>query len=126
MEGIGIIVIGFLMSAALGLLCFLSKSLRQFTLAALVSPFATSIAFLLGAFVLADMNPGREYGSAYIPKGTEHNPVALNYFEWLIAVLTTATLSATLSYLLQKGAVKLLQTKGPPENLLNTPDQTSD
>ena len=60
---------GALVGLGLFLKCVATPNLRRFTLAALVSPFASSLVFILGSFILADMNPAAEYGSAYLLTG---------------------------------------------------------
>jgi hypothetical protein len=109
MDGILIPIVGVLVSVLLGLVCLVVPRLRCFLLAALASPFLTSIAFLLGAFTLADMNPAREYGAAYIPTGQEHDPTKLDYGLWLLAVLATFALSSALAYGAQRLSVTMLQ-----------------
>jgi hypothetical protein len=91
-----------LIGGILALICLVKPQLRRYVLSALVTPFATNIAFLLGAFWLADMNPAREYGRAYIPTGKEHDPTRLDYLLWLSAVIATIALSAAASYLVQR------------------------
>jgi len=109
MEGILIPVLGALIGGILGLTCLFKPQFRQYFLSALITPFATSIAFLLGAFWLADMNPAREYGPAYIPTGQEHDPTRLDYLLWLSAVIGTIVLSAAVSYLVQWVTLDLLK-----------------
>jgi hypothetical protein len=87
MDGLLIPIIGVLVSVVLSFVCFVIPRLRRFLLAAPASPFLTSIVFLLGAFVLADMHPTREYGAAFIPNGKEHDPTKLDYGLWLLAVM---------------------------------------
>jgi hypothetical protein len=69
MEGILIPIVGLMTSAVLGLVCALIPRLRSYLLPALVAPFATGIIFLFGCFILADMNPAREYGATYVSTG---------------------------------------------------------
>jgi lipopolysaccharide export LptBFGC system permease protein LptF len=102
MEGILIPMLGALVGGILGLICLVKPPLRRYFLSALVTPFAASLAFLLGAFWLADMNPAREYGRAYISTGKEHDPTRLDYVLWLSAVIATIALSAAVSYLIQR------------------------
>ena len=108
MEGILIPVVGVFASAALGLICVISPRLRRYSLAAFVAPISTSIAFLLGAFWLADMNPAREYGSAYIPTGSEHDPTRFDYVIWLSLVTGTLVFSATAAYFGQRVIAPIL------------------
>ena len=116
MDGILIPIAGFLVGIVLGCLCAVFRSLRRFILPALVSPFLTSIALLFGVFMLADMNPAREYGSAYIPSGNEHDPTMIHYICLVVAVIAVASVSAWVSYLIQKGIVGLAQTAGSPQS----------
>jgi len=109
MDGLLIPIIGVLASAVLGFVCLIVPGLRRFLLAAIASPFLTSIIFLLGAFVLADMNPAREYGTAYIPTGHEHDPTKLDYGLWMLAVIATFALSSALAYGAQWLSVTMLQ-----------------
>jgi hypothetical protein len=108
-DGILIPIVGVLVSLLLGFVCFVVPRLRRFLLAALASPFLTSIALLLGAFVLADTNPAPEYGAAYIATGKEHDPNKLDYALWLLAVMATLALSSAFSYIAQRLAVHMLQ-----------------
>jgi hypothetical protein len=109
MEGILIPVFGALIGGTLGLICFFKPQLRQYFLSALITPIATSVAFLLGAFWLADMNPAREYGRAYIPNGKEHDPTRLDYILWLSAVIGTMVLCATVLHLVQRVTLNVLK-----------------
>jgi hypothetical protein len=79
MDGILLPVAGLVVSLCLGLTSFVIPRLRRFTLAALTAPFLTSVALLIGGFILADMNPAREYGAAYVPNGREHDPTKLDF-----------------------------------------------
>ena len=110
MDGILILIVGVLVSVSLGFVCLVVPRLRRFLLAALASPFLTSIVFLLGAFVLADMNPAREYGAAYIQTGKEYDPTKLDYGLWLLAVVATFALSSALAYGAQRLSINLLRT----------------
>jgi len=78
-------MIGF---AAL-LFCLSEPRFKRFALAVLVSPLAASMVFLIGLFVLADMNPAAEYGAEYIPTGKEHDPTALDNALWLGSTAAT-------------------------------------
>jgi hypothetical protein len=64
MDGIGIPILGMFVGLVLFLRCLAVPRLRRLSLAALASPFISSIVLLLGGFILADMNPAREYGAA--------------------------------------------------------------
>jgi glycerol-3-phosphate acyltransferase PlsY len=108
MDGILIPALGLLVSLASGVLCLCIPIWRRFVLAALTAPFITSIVFLMGAFVLADMNPAREYGTAYIPNGTEHNPTWIHYWIWLNVVLATFTITFLVAYTIQRNITRLL------------------
>ena len=110
MDGILVPVFGILVSGVLGLICLIFPRLRRFFLAALASPFFTSVVLLLGAFILADMNPAREYGANYIPTGKEHNPTSLDYGLWLLSIVATFALSSILAYGVQRLGVNLLRT----------------
>lgn len=109
MDGILIPIVGLLVSILLGLVCLVIPRLRRFLLAAFASPFLTSVVFLLGGLVLADMNPAREYGAGYIPNGTEHDPNKLDYALWLLAVMATLAVSSVLAHAAQRLSVHMLQ-----------------
>jgi len=59
MDGILVPLLSLIVGGALGLTCAVRPRLRAYSLAALVTTPATSVTFLLGAFLLADMNPAR-------------------------------------------------------------------
>jgi len=86
MEGIAIPILGAFVSLVFFLVCVAVQRLRRFSLAALASPFISSIVLLLGEFVLEDMNPAREYGAAYIATGREHDPTRLDFSLLYLAV----------------------------------------
>lgn len=109
MDGIGIPILGALVAGCLFLLCVAVPRLRPYAFAALVSPFAASVVFILGAFVLADMNPAQEYGSEYIPNGTEHDPTKLDIAIWLLSVIATLAVSAVVCIRLQQLAIEALR-----------------
>ena len=109
MDGLLIPIVGVLLSLVLGFVRLVVPRLRRFLLAALVSPFLSSVVFLLGAFVLADMNPARDYGAAHILTGREHNPTRLDYGLWLLAVMTTFLIGSALAYRAQRLSVRMLQ-----------------
>jgi len=109
-DGLLIPIIGIVVSFVLGFVCLVVPRLRRFLLAALASPFLTSMVFLLGAFVLADMNPAREYGAAYIPAGQEHDPTKLDYGLWVLAAMATFALSSALAYGVQRLSITMLQS----------------
>jgi hypothetical protein len=79
MDGILVPIGGVLLGICTTILLLLWRPLRRFALAALIAIPVTSVVFLLGGFIIADMNPAREYGSGYVPNGTEHNPDWFNY-----------------------------------------------
>jgi hypothetical protein len=105
MEGIGIPILGAFVAGFLFLVCVVVPTLRPYALAALVSPFAASIVFMVGAFILADMNPAREYGSEYVPKGTELDRTKVHVVLWLLSVIATLTVSAVVCVRLQREAI---------------------
>jgi hypothetical protein len=106
MDGIGIPILGALASLALFLLSSVTPPLRRFALAALTAPFLASVVLLFGSFVLADMNPAREYGAAYIPSGREHNPTRTDFFLLCLAVGVTFYLSGYAAFIVQRRATK--------------------
>ncbi len=89
MDGLGILILGGLASLFAFFVCLLMARLRRYALAALISPFASSIVFLIGMFLLADMNPAAEYRSSYIPVAREHNATAGHILLWLLSVVVT-------------------------------------
>ncbi len=109
MDGILIPIVGLITSIVLGLACASIPRLRSCALPALVAPFATSVVFLLGCFMLADMNPAREYGSSYISTGKEHDPTRVDYILLFAAVCTTLVVSSGTAYLVQRAAVGFLR-----------------
>ncbi len=109
MEGIGIPILGALVAGCLFLLCVAVPRLRPYSFAALVSPFAASIVFIGGAFVLVDMNPAQEYGSEYIPNGTEHDSTKIDIAIWLLSVIATLAVSVVVCVPLQQLASEALQ-----------------
>jgi hypothetical protein len=111
MDGMLIPVLGLLSSFTSGVLCLCIPKCRRFVLAALTAPFVTSIVFLLGAFVLADMNPAREYGALYIPNGTEHNPTWIHYGIWLLAVLAALIITSVVAYTIQRIGMRMLTSR---------------
>ena len=102
MDGILVPLLSLIVGGALGLTCAVRPRLRAYSLAALVTTPATSVTFLLGAFLLADMNPAREYGTAYIPTGGEHDPTRLENLLWSSAVIATLILTAAAAYFGQR------------------------
>jgi hypothetical protein len=87
MDGLGIPILGGLASLFAFFVCLLVTHLRRYALAALVSPFMASVAFLIGMFLLADMNPSVEYGPSYIPNRREYNPATGHLVFWLLSVV---------------------------------------
>ncbi len=109
MDGILLPILGALVSGVLAFGCLIVRRLRRFLLAALVSPFLSSVVLLLGGFILQDMNPAREYGAAYIPTGREHDPTSWDHvFCWSATIVSFAA-SAVLAYGAQRLGLKLLQ-----------------
>lgn len=92
MDGIGLPIFGLFFGGVLFCICVGVPVLRRFALAALVSPFVSSVVFLFGSWILSDMNPGAEYG--YKPQGGEHDPTRLDVILWLACVAATFLLSA--------------------------------
>ena len=109
MDGLGIPILGGLASLFAFLVCLLVRRLRRYSLAALVSPFASSLAFLVGMFVLADMNPAAEYGPSYTPTGQEHNPTTGQIVFWLGSVAVTFLVSGFLGIKIQQILHKVLR-----------------
>ena len=109
MDGILVPICGVLISGLFGIICIAVSRFRRFLLAALASPFITSVVFLFGGFVLGDMNPAREHGASYIPTGKEHDPTRLDYGFWVLAVVVTFAASSALANGAQQWGVTLLQ-----------------
>jgi hypothetical protein len=105
MEGIFIPIVGALVGVGLFAICVVIARLRRFALAALLSPFLTSVVLLLGAFILADMNPVHEYGNAYIPNGREHNPTKIDYVLLWLATVGAFLLSGYIAFKVQQATV---------------------
>jgi hypothetical protein len=93
MDGLGIPILGGLVSLLAFFVCLLVRRLRRYALAALVSPFTASIVFLIGMFLVADMNPAVEYGPSYTPTGREHNPTTGHLVFWLLSVVVAFLVS---------------------------------
>ncbi|MCX6612076.1 MAG: hypothetical protein NTW74_14630 [Acidobacteria bacterium] len=109
MDGLGIIILGALVAPIVFLVCLVIPRMRPYALAGLVSPFISSIVFLLGLFIIADMNPAIEYGSEYTPKGTEHDP---NFFAaalLLIAVAAAFAVSSIVCNTIQSMAIEAVR-----------------
>jgi|HubBroStandDraft_6_1064221.scaffolds.fasta_scaffold1581095_1 hypothetical protein len=119
MEGILIPIVGLMTSVALGLVCALIPRLRSYVLPALVAPFVTSVVFLFGCFILADMNPAREYGAAYVSTGKEHDPTRVDYILLFAAVCITSVVSSGAAYLVQRAAVGILRESTLGQWLIN-------
>ena len=109
MEGMLLPVLGVFLGVVCGFVCLMVRRLRGFVLAAGVSPFVASMVFLMGGFILQDMNPAVEYGAAYHPTGKEHVPTGLDYFLWLFAVVAAFGLSFALAYFAQRVAVSVFR-----------------
>lgn len=101
MDGIGIPILGAAASIGLFVFALVAPPLRRFAFAVLFAPFSTSIVLLIGSLILADMNPTREYGAAYIPSGKEHDPSRLDYFLLWLAVTATFASTFAIAYFLQ-------------------------
>ncbi|MBY0507185.1 MAG: hypothetical protein K2X03_24940 [Bryobacteraceae bacterium] len=101
------------MGALLGMCLFLIfvvvPRIRAYAFAALVAPFATSIVFLIGALIFADMNPANEYGPSYVPNGTERDPTNIEVGLWLLAVILTLAFSVVVGVRLQRMATEMFQ-----------------
>jgi len=106
-------------SIVLGLVCASIPRLRSYVLPALVAPFATSVVFLLGCFILADMNPAREYGASYISTGKEHDPTRVDYILLFAAFCTTLVVSSGTAYLVQRAALGVLRESTLGQWLIN-------
>jgi len=90
--------------------------MQRFALAALVSPFLSSIVFIVGSFILSDMNPAAEYGSAYVPNGMEHNPTNGETALWLLSVVLMFLMSAFVCVKLQRIFVWIVRRFGFPSS----------
>jgi hypothetical protein len=78
-----------------------NRRLRRFALAALISPFVSSVVFLFGSWILADMSPCAEQAySCVSPSG--HAATRMDVGIWLFSVLTTLLLSTLICVKLQK------------------------
>jgi hypothetical protein len=108
MDGIGIPLLGALVSFTLFLLSLAIPRFRRFALAALAAPFIASVALLIGSFILADMNPAREYGAAYIPNGREHDPTRMDFFLVFLSGGITFVVSGYVVFVIQKYAAKTI------------------
>jgi hypothetical protein len=112
MDGIGVPIAGALLGVVLLLACLTAPKLRRFALAALVSPFLSSIVFIAGSFVLSDMNPAAEYGSSYVPTRREHDPTKGEVALWIASVVATFLLSAFVCVNLQRVSLWIVQRIG--------------
>jgi hypothetical protein len=101
MDGIGLPVAAILLGSLLCLIFGKIRPLRRFALAALVSPFLSSIVFLFGSWILSDMNPCAEYGSSCVPPGG-HDATRLDVSLWLLSVALAFLLSALVCLKVQK------------------------
>jgi hypothetical protein len=99
-DGILIPIAGVFVGVVLFILCLALARLRKFALAALLSPFITSVVLLLGVFILADMNPAREYGHAYIPNG--HDPTRIDSVLLWLATVGAFLLSGYIAFKAQQ------------------------
>jgi hypothetical protein len=107
-DGILIPIAGVFVGVALFILCLALAGLRKFALGALLSPFITSVVLLLGTFILADMNPAREYGKAYIPNGHEHDPAGIDYVLLWLSAIGAFLLSGYIAFKVQQAIIGLL------------------
>jgi hypothetical protein len=111
MDGLGILILGLLLSVALLVVSMAVPRWRRFALAAAISPFAASIVFLIGMFILADLSPGAEYGIA--PRGNERDPTRAELLLWLTSVLVTFVLSGVICVRLQRGVTDAFKRVWP-------------
>jgi hypothetical protein len=116
MDGIGIPILGALVSLVLFVLCLAVPRLRYLSLAALASPFSASMVLLLGGFILADMNPAREYGAAYIPSGKEHDPTRLDLLLLFLSVGGAFIVTGYVGFAIQKVAGRILGRFSSPSS----------
>jgi hypothetical protein len=101
MDGVGLPILAFLFGVVLCLICRAIPPFKRFALAALVSPIVSSVAFLFGSWILADMNPCAEYASSCIPNGG-HDPTRLDVSLWLLLVAIAFLLSAAACFKIQQ------------------------
>ena len=113
MDGIGLPIAAVLLGSLLCLLCGSFRPLRRFALAALVSPFLSSIVFLFGSWVLSDMNPCAEFGSSCIPPGG-HDATRLDVSLWLLSVAAVFLLSTFACLRIQKA----IEARGGADQLI--------
>ena len=113
MDGLGIPIFGGFIGLVALLVCSSNPRLKRFALAACVSPFIASIVFLIGLFIIADMNPAVEYGAQYTPTGREHDPTALNYGAWLGSTILTFSVSAIVCFRAQQIGAGILRRMHP-------------
>jgi hypothetical protein len=111
MDGILLPIAGLFVSFCFGLFSLVIPRLRRFALAALTAPFLTSVVLLMDGFILADMNPAREYGAAYIPNGREHDPTKLDFLLLLLSVVFTFVISGCGAYFIQKYATRAIRQR---------------
>jgi hypothetical protein len=111
MDGILLPIAGVFVGICFGLLSLAVPRLRPFTLAALTAPFLASVVLLIGSFILADMNPAREYGAAYIPNGHEHNPTKLDFFLLFLSVASTFVVSGWGAFFIQRYVTRAIGRK---------------
>ena len=109
MDGIGVPLLGAAVGFAAVIVCLNVPRLRRFALAALISPFVASLVFLVGLFMLADMNPAIEYGTQYTPTGREHDPTMFNNVLWLGSTGMTFVLSGVVCLKAQQIGVRIIQ-----------------
>lgn len=88
-DGPGILILGGLIGFAALVFCFGNPRCKRFALAGLVSPIAASLVFLIGLFVLADMNPATGIGAQYVFTGKEQDPTTFDNTFWLGSTAAT-------------------------------------
>ncbi|RRA49336.1 hypothetical protein [Acidipila sp. EB88] len=111
MEIIILPLAGLLAGTFLALVSLTIPNLRRFTAAVWIAPFLASMVLLFGGFILADMNPAREYGASYIPDGHEHDPTRLDVALVLLCVFFTFVFSGYSAFRIQKHATKAIRAR---------------
>jgi hypothetical protein len=108
MDGILLPALGVFASICLYVFSLLIPRFRRYALSALTAPFLASVTLLLGGFILADMNPAREYGAAYILNGKEHDPTRMDFFLMFLSAVATFVISGCGAFFIQKYAVSVI------------------
>lgn len=116
MDGIGLPILAFLFGTILFLIATARPRFRRFALAAIVAPTLTSFVFLLGSWILSDMDPCVEYGSSCIPDGGRASD-GFDVSLWLMATAVTFVVSAVVCYKIQSiwSRVAYRKESGYPE-----------